>query len=138
MAGTNFDFEVDEILSNLDLLNDSMNRSVNRILRESAEPLKETIEGNVNRSDGSTHRRGEKHAQDDVVIGRMRMEDRDRDYKFVEVGYETTAWRMWFVEFGTIYQRPQGNIQRSIGEAHGDVRRVQVEKLRELIARGSN
>lgn len=138
MADSSFDFEIDEVLSNLDLLDDSVNRSANRILRESAEPLKSQIESNVNRSDGSTHRYPHGHAQDDVIIGRMRMQDRDRDYKFVEVGYEHTAWRMWFVEFGTIYQPPQHNVQRSINEASDDVRRIKIEKLKELIARAGN
>ncbi len=138
MAEASFDIDMDQVLSQLDVLDDSVNRSTNRILRESAEPLKETIEQNVNRSDGSTHRRGEGHAQDDVVIGRVSMEARDRDYKFVQVGYDRTNWRMWFVEFGTVYQRPQSNIQRSIPQAQGAVLNIQVEKLRELIARAGN
>lgn len=129
MAGIDFEFKgFDEIISKLDNLDNRVNRGINDVLKDSAEPLKEGIEGNVNRSDIN-----HLHAQNDVIISRIRTEGSSRDNNYVQVGYQTTSWRMWFVEFGTIYQAPQHNITRAIADTSDLVRRKQIEGLRRLI-----
>lgn len=129
MAGLDFEFKgFDEMISKLDNLDNRVNRGINDVLKDSAEPLKEGIEGNVNRSDIN-----HLHAQNDVIISRIRTEGASRDNNYVQVGYQTTSWRMWFVEFGTIYQAPQHNITRAIADTSDLVRRKQIEGLRRLI-----
>lgn len=135
MAGNSFELNIDLLISSLDVVDDSVNRGVNKVIRASAEPLKENIESNVNRSNLNHH-----HAMDDVIIGRA---GGGREEKFVDVGYEYTAWRMWFVEFGTYSKgspkgiKPQHNVQRAIGSSADQVRAIQVAGLRELINRGA-
>lgn len=129
MGGLDFEFKgFDEIISKLDNLDNRVNRGINDVLKDSAEPLKEGIEGNVNRSDIN-----HLHAQNDVIISRIRTEGASRDNNYVQVGYQTTSWRMWFVEFGTIYQAPQHNITKAIADTSDLVRRKQIEGLRRLI-----
>lgn len=136
MGESSFNMEgIDEMISKLDNMDNRVNRGINRVLRKSAEPLKDKIEDNVNRSD-----KDGTHAKDDVIVGSVRnASSGTRDTKYVEVGYTSaTGWRMRFVEFGTIYQKPQNNISRAIPDAESEVNKVQVEGLRELIIFGSN
>lgn len=122
---------LDEMISKLDNLDDRVNRGINTVLKDSAEYLKDGIESNVNRS-GVDHL----HARDDVVIGNIRSFGGSRDNNYVQVGYQTTAWRMWFVEFGTIYQRPQHNVTQAISTTADDVRNEQIRGLTNLIKGG--
>lgn len=126
------DFNIDEIMKNLDLTENKLNHGINQILKESAEPLKDEIELKTNRSDGKTHRYGEGHAADNVEISNVR--GGRSDEKFVEVGYKkSVAWRMYFVEFGTVKQKPQGIIRKSITAKRNDVLKVQQIRLREVL-----
>lgn len=129
-----FEFDgFDELISQLDNLDDRVNRGINKVLQESAEPLKENIESNTARHHYSNDKYGHGHAQDDVVIGRIRSEGGSRDNNYVQVGYERTAWRMWFVEFGTVYQKPQHGVSKSIPQSADAVRKKQIQGLKELI-----
>lgn len=122
---------LDEMISKLDNLDDRVNRGINTVLKDSAEYLKDGIESNVKRSDID-----HLHARDDVVIGNIRSFGGSRDNNYVQVGYQTTAWRMWFVEFGTKYQRPQHNVTQAISTTADDVRSEQIRGLTNLIKGG--
>lgn len=129
MVGTGFELDgLQNMMSKLDNLDRKVNRGVNKILRESAEPLKKGIESNVNRSN-----KDHQHAVDDVVITNARNYGSSRDNNFVQVGYASVGYRMWFVEFGTIYQKPQHNIMHAITETKDEVRAIQVKSLSQLI-----
>lgn len=129
MAGFDIDVQgIDEIITKLDNINDHVNRGINNVLRESAEPLKEGIEANVNLSDVN-----HLHAKYDVVISRIRTQGGSRDNNYVQVGYDSTSWRMWFVEFGTIYQAPQHNITNAIESTGNMVLQKQADGLRRLL-----
>ena len=125
-------FNIDELVRNLDLTQTKMSRGVNKVLKESAEPLKDEIETNTNKSDGSSHRYGEGHAKDRVVITNVK--GGMSDEKYVETGYDkSVSWRMYFVNFGTIYQKPQNIIQRSITVKKSEVFRLQQEGLKRAL-----
>jgi|GEM_PF-5494417 len=121
---------LDEMINNLDMTVEKMNRGVARALKESAEPVKKAIKKNTNRSDGQTHKWENIHAQDDVwisgVVGR-------EDDKHVKVLYKNVGWRMYFVEFGTSKQKPQHIIQTSVKQTESQVRQKQTEVLREVL-----
>ena len=117
---------LDQMISKLDTMDDSVNRGLNKVLKEASEPLKTTIEKNVNRSSKDS----KPHAQDDVVISGVQG---GKENKFVEVGYESVAWRMYFVELGTAHQKAQHNVERSIDEASGQVRDKMAEGVMRVI-----
>lgn len=93
------DFEsagIDELYTELDELQTRVKRSVNKLLKESAEPLKQSIESKIQIS-----RKDQPHAKFDVKITTVHSES-DGLNRFVEVGYgKETGWRMYFLEFGT-------------------------------------
>lgn len=97
---TNIDFEyagIDELLTELDEMQTRVKRGVNKVLKESAEPLKGSIESKINYS----RKTGRTHAKDDVHITNVKSEN-DGLNRYVEVGYgKDTGWRMYFLEFGT-------------------------------------
>ncbi|MBP1040368.1 HK97 gp10 family phage protein [Vagococcus sp. BWB3-3] len=130
------EFNIDELMKNLDLTEQKMNRGVNKVLKESAKPLKQEIESRTNRSD-AVHKFNDGHAADDVVITNVK--GGMSDEKHLQVGYQKTAWRMFFVEFGTFSMgnskgiAPQHIVQRSIVVKKADVRRIQVEGLRRVL-----
>lgn len=94
------DFEyagIDELLTELDELQTRVKRGVNKVLKESAVPLKASIESKINYSNKS----GRTHAKDDIHITNVKSEN-DGLNRYVEVGYGgDTGWRMYFLEFGT-------------------------------------
>lgn len=129
MAGSDFTLEgVDELISKLDNMDDRVNRNINRIIKKSAEPVRNQGSANVNRSNVD-----HLHAKDDVVISNIQREGQTRDNNFVQVGYNSTGWRMWFVEFGTIYQPAQHNLLNALTAMREQVIQIQAEELRRLI-----
>ncbi|MBP1044847.1 HK97 gp10 family phage protein [Enterococcus sp. BWM-S5] len=127
-----FDFNIDEVMRNLDLTEQRVNKGLNNVLKESAEPLKSEMQQNTNVSNGSSHRYGEGHARDNVEITAIK--GGATDEKYVEVGFnKKVAWRMYFVEFGTVYQRPQNIVQRSITAKKSEVLRKQQEGMKGLL-----
>lgn len=131
MAG-GFDFDIDEVMRNLDLTQQKLNRGVNKVLKESAEPIREEIEINTPISSGKTQRYGEGHAIENVEITNVK--GGMSDEKYVETGYnKKVSWRMYFVEFGTIYQKPQNIVQRSITAKRSEVLRIQREGLKKVL-----
>lgn len=119
---------------------DSVNRQKNKVLKESAEPLEKEIVRTTPVSEVVQHKYGETHAKDDVAISNIRQGTRgSRDDPYVLVGYQSggmhTAWRMYFVELGTVYQRPQYIVTNAIEKMGDKVISVQAEGLKELIMR---
>lgn len=117
-----------ELISKLDNLDDRINRGINTVLRDSAEYVQERIEINVNVSATENH-----HARDDVMITRVRSGGEGRDNNYVQVGYASVGWRMYFVEFGTRYQDGQNIIEESTVQSAADVRDAQIRGLSELL-----
>lgn len=128
--GFNFDFS--EVVSNLDFLEKNVNRGINKALRKSAEPLKERIEQNTKRSENGVHKYNEGHAADNVVMTNVK--GGQTDEKYVEVGYnKKVAWRMYFVNFGTTYQKPQYIVEGSIKTEKSKVLEIQRQEVKGLM-----
>lgn len=139
MATSSLEFTgIEEMITEIDSMIDAMNRKKNNVLKESAEPLQKEIERTTPVSEVVKHKNGETHAKDNVLIGNIRQGERgSRDNPYVLVGYGSglggTAWRMYFVELGTIYQKPQYIVTNAIENMGDKVLSVQAEGLRELI-----
>ena len=64
------------------------------------------------------------HAKDHVVIGPV-------NQGTIEVGYdEDVAWRMHFIEFGTINQPPQGIVQKTQKQIENQVTEIIANELK--------
>lgn len=141
MATSSMNFTgIEEMLAQIDTMDDRMNRGKNKVLKESADPLRVEIRNTTPVSEVVVHKNGETHAKDDVEIGGIKQGERgSRDHPYVDVGYTKgaggTAWRMYFVELGTIYQRPQYIVTNAIDNASDKVLSYQADGLRELIMR---
>lgn len=72
--------------------------------------------------------RNGKHAKDEVV------KSTTKD-GYAEIGYSNeVSWRMHFIEFGTINQRPQGFVQRTQREIEKEVVKIMTNAIKkELI-----
>ena len=116
------------LIAKLDNLDNRVNRGINVVLKDSAAYLKEGIEINVNKSKFNGI-----HAREDVIVTGVKSFGGSRDNSFVQVGYQRVAWRMWFVEFGTMYQKPQHNVTHAIDETGEKVKAEQIRGLRNLI-----
>ena len=87
---------IDQLLTMLDETQTRVTRGVNKVLKESGEPLKSEIEQNINVSDVD-----HTHAKTDVQMTNVKSENNGLN-KYIEVGYgRATGWRMYFVEYGT-------------------------------------
>ena len=87
---------IDQLLTMLDETQTRVTRGVNKVLKESGEPLKEEISQRINRTDLDRI-----HAEDDVQMTNVKSENNGLN-KYIEVGYgRATGWRMYFVEYGT-------------------------------------
>lgn len=123
--------DIQQMMTALDLTDKKMNTGVNKALKLSAEPLKDSITRGTPVSTNARHKYGEGHAKDDVVITNVK--GGATDEKHVDVGYKNTNWRMKFVEFGTVYQAPQPNVQKSIRSTKNEVLKIQVSELRKVL-----
>ena len=133
MSGVGFDVSgMDELFAKLDETKQVVNRGVNKVLKESAKPLKEAIERNT--PIGYTG-----VAKQSVIIGSVK---NDGFTKNVDVGYApNVAWRMWFLEKGTYSKgdpkgiEPQHNVERAMHSAIPQITAVQMAGLRDLVTR---
>ena len=125
---------IDQLLTMLDETQTRVTRGVNKVLKESGEPLKEEISQRINRTDLDRT-----HAEDDVQMTRVKSENNGLN-KYIEVGYgRATGWRMYFVEYGTYSRfkneggakgvRPQHIIQKSTESQKANVLKIQKEGL---------
>ena len=125
---------IDQLLTMLDETQTRVTRGVNKVLKESGEPLKEEISQRINRTDLDRI-----HAEDDVQMTNVKSENNGLN-KYIEVGYgRATGWRMYFVEYGTYSRfkneggakgvRPQHIIQKSTESQRSNVLKIQKEGL---------
>ena len=125
---------IDQLLTMVDETQTRVTRGVNKVLKESGEPLKSEIEQNINLSDVD-----HTHAKTDVQMTNVKSENNGLN-KYIEVGYgRATGWRMYFVEYGTYSRfkneggakgvRPQHIIQKSTESQKSNVLKIQKEGL---------
>lgn len=107
---------LDELIEELDMTQTRVVRATNKILRDSAEPLKEEIIKN-------TPVGGDEDGRSDVHITNVKR-DNDGLNRYLEVGYgQESGWYMYFHELGT-YQyfsgvySPRTNSLGSRGKKH--------------------
>ncbi|MBF0780511.1 MULTISPECIES: HK97-gp10 family putative phage morphogenesis protein [unclassified Granulicatella] len=122
---------IDEMFSVLDTTVNRINRSVNDILKESAEPIKKRIEETVPVSKPMKHS-DEGHAVKDVHITNVKSSQHGY-VKYVDVGFRVTEWRMWFLEFGTIHIQPRHYVERAGLHSRQKVLSIQKRKLKALL-----
>lgn len=123
--------EVDatEVYKALRELKTSIKRAENPALRKAASFAKTKLEQNTPRWDGkkSNGKRGsymQEHAKDHVVIGPVSNGN-------VDVGYDDeVAWRIHFVEFGSIKQPPQGIVQKTQRQIEDQVTEIIANELK--------
>ncbi len=132
--GIDFDIQgIDKLLTELERKDEILNSGMNKVLKESAEPLKERIESNVNLGPG----KHDGHAKHDVVIGSIK---HDGFEKQVPVGFtKDSYWYMWFLEKGTYTKgnpkgiKPQHNVERAMISSKYLVAKKQYYGLKRLL-----
>lgn len=118
-----------EVFKALRELKTSVKRVENPALRKAASFTKTKLEQNTPRWDGkkSNGKRGsymQEHAKDHVVIGPVKDGN-------IEVGYDDdVSWRMHFIEFGTIKQKPQGIVQKTQKQIENQVTEIIANELK--------
>lgn len=118
-----------EVFKALRELKTSVKRVENPALRKAAAYAKPKLEQNTPRWDGkkSNGKRGsymQEHAKDHVVIGPVSNGN-------VDVGYDDeVAWRIHFIEFGTIKQRPKGFVQKTQKQIENQVTEIIANELK--------
>lgn len=127
---------IDQLFSRLDTTIQRVNRSVNAIVKESAEPIREELNRTVPLGSPMKHPE-EGHARDDVKISNVRTSDNGYT-KSVDVGFSKTEWRMWFLEFGTSKGVPAMHyLEKAMISKKQKVLEIQAKRLKEVInARG--
>lgn len=130
---------INETIDKLQNISKTVDRNVNRIIRESAEPYMEALE-KVTPYDTSEKRRHPQHAKEHIVKSNVtRNSDGD---KVVKVGYDhDTGWYMWFLEKGTYSKgnpkgiAPRHFVEKTMESTKEEVAKVQMEGLQRLIER---
>lgn len=122
---------IDELFTALDTTIQRVNRGVNKVLKESATPIKERLEETVPVLPSPKHPL-EGHARDDIRVTNVKTTNGGLD-KHVDVGFNKTEWRMWFLEFGTINIAPRFYVQKAMTFSRGEVFKRQKEGLMKLI-----
>ena len=136
-----FTFEfagIDELYSRLDTTVQRISRETNKIVKDSAEPIREEIKRTVPILQPEPKHPDEGHAVDDVQISRVRT----KGYiKTVDVGFKKTEWRMWFLEYGThhpdgsIRITPRHYVEKALISQKGQVLSIQAKRLKEVVDR---
>lgn len=130
-----FEINIDEAgferaLAYFSNLNGRVPRELNKILKDSAEPLEQEISRTTKRSSKNSM----PHAKDDVTTN-DRVSTID-GVPSVKVGFSTsTSWRMRFVNNGTKYQSDQRIIERSMASKQNEVYNIQKKGVSEMIER---
>lgn len=132
-------YGIDAAMRALEDISTTVDRGVNRVLRDSAEPLMESIRNNTPVHAKGPTRDSVGHAKDHVVRSNVKRKD---DTKVVEVGYDgQVGWYMWFLEKGTYSGgNPDGipaqhNVERAFETAKPEVVLIQENGLRRLVAK---
>lgn len=122
---------IDEMFTALDTTVQRVNRGVNELLKKSAEPVREEMKKTIPISSEMKHP-DEGHAVDDIRITNVKSSQGGFDKK-VDVGFKVTEWRMWFLEFGTIYIAPRHYVEKAGLAARKKVLAIQIKELRALL-----
>lgn len=134
------DFEmtgIDQLITHIDTTQTRLRRATNKVLQDSAEPLRDEIVRRTNRVSGA--------AASDVQISRAKASN-DGLERSVDVGYSPkTGWRMYFVEFGTYDRymnpggskgvRPQHIVENSTDAMRTEVLSIQFRELKKIFDR---
>lgn len=117
--------EVYKALGNLDK---KVNSSVNASLKKASEYGEEVLKSNTPKWTGSKSKgkRGTymlKHAENSIVSSGVKNGQ-------LEIGYAAdVAWRMHFIEFGTIKQAPQAIVEKTTNQIDKKVTEIIKEEL---------
>lgn len=122
---------IDTLFSKLDTTVQRVNRSVNKIVKESATPVQAEIERTIPKSEFMKHPE-EGHAKDDVRVSNVRTSDNGYT-KYVDVGFSKTEWRMWFLEFGTIHIQGRHYVEKAMVSQKMKVLEIQAKRLKEVV-----
>lgn len=123
---------VDQLMAQIDLTVDRVNREVHKIVKDSAAPIKSHLQHNIPVGSPMKHA-DEGHARDDVRISKVKTVD---TRKSVDIGFKKTEWRMWFLEFGTYGGRrikARHYVEKSLIENSKKVISIQSKRLKEVI-----
>lgn len=123
--------EVDtsEVFKAFRQLETNIKRVENPALRKAASYAQDKLKQNTPHWNGkkSNGKRGsymQEHAKNHVVIGPVKDGN-------IDVGYDNdVAWRMHFIEFGTINQPPQGIVQKTQKQIENQVTEIIANELK--------
>lgn len=102
--------DTSEVANGLKKIQKSIRKAEKEALTEAANHVANKLEQNTPKSKDGTD-----HAKDHVVQSTVKD-------GMAEVGFDKeVAWRMHFVEFGTIKQRPQGFVQKTQTQVEQEV-----------------
>lgn len=102
--------DTSEVAKGLKKIQRSIRKAEKEALTEAANHVANQLEMNTPKS-----KEGTDHAKDHVVQSSIKD-------GMAEVGYDKeVAWRIHFVEFGTIKQRPQGFVQKTQSQVEQEV-----------------
>jgi len=122
----------DELMLQIENLGKSADREVGKALRNSAEILKKGLEKNT--PDSLIRHSKHPNARQNVVITNVKT-NKDTGAKYITVGYsgkhpDDVSWRIHFVEFGTIRQKPQLFMHKTINETQEKVKKEIMKHLK--------
>ena len=118
-----------EVFKALRELKTSVKRVENPALRKAASYAQDKLKQNTPYWTGkkSNSKRGaymQEHAKDHIVTGSVKNGE-------IDVGYDDdVAWRMHFIEFGTIKQRPKGFVQKTQQQIENQVTEIITNELK--------
>lgn len=132
-SGNYADFS--EAYKALKKLSKNVDRDVNQIMDKEVAPfVVKEMEKRTPKWDASKYqgKRGSymlKHAKDHVVASKV------KDGR-IEVGYDDdVAWRMHFIEFGTIKQRPQHFVKKTLNAIEDEVQDIIAREIKRRLLR---
>ena len=113
-----------EVYKALQGLGKKYKRVENKAVNEATEYVASALKANTPRYRGK--KRGDyilKHAKDHVTYSKSRD-------GYAEAGYDSdVAWRIHFIEYGTIHQPPQGFVQRTEHEVENQVTEIVAKNI---------
>lgn len=116
-----------EVFNQIKALKKNLEKAVADSINEGAAFAAKEVE---KRTPVDDSRKGDRiHAKDHVIYSKA-----TKNNPTAEVGFDKeVAWRMHFVEFGTIKQKPQPFVQRTIEDIQNDIQTIIANKLKEVI-----
>lgn len=117
--------DMSDIFKELNRLGKNVDKSINKAVDNATPIAKKALSKNAPVS--HEKKKHVEHLKDHVIVSKSKQGQAD-------VGFDDeVAWRVHFVEFGTIYQRPNAFIQKTMKEVEEEVANViQATLQREL------